>query len=169
MQPALQVDLPETEHGYNVLLVFRVFQKHSFHTSTLCGFQECLYPKVKTEGCAFHSKNCLCVGRDQSVNQQNAHTAITTMVIKSQGLHQVKNRQRETSRRAEPIFVSAFAVWRWAAFWANLAYHPVGTQSSFVSLSHTEMCGPAAITVGLYHRYLFIFWKRCSWWWLYWF
>lgn len=26
----------------------------------------------------------------------------------------------------------------------------MGTQSSFVSLSHTEMCGPAAISLGLY-------------------
>lgn len=139
MQPALRVDLSEAEHGYNVLLAFHVFQKCSFCTSTLCSFQECLYPKVKTEGCAFHSKNCLCLGRDQSVNQQYSHTAITAMVIISQGLHQLKNRQRKTSRRAEPIFVSAFTVWRWAAFWTNLAYHPGGTQSSFVSLSHRNV------------------------------
>lgn len=110
MQPALQVDLPETEHGYNVLLAFHVFQKCSFCTSTFGCFQKCLYPKVKTEGCAFQSKDCLCLGRDQSVNQQYTDTAITAMVIKSQGLHQLKNRQRETSRRAEPIFIFAFAV-----------------------------------------------------------
>lgn len=151
MEPALQVNLSETEHGYNVLLAFHVFQKCSFCTSTLCCFQECLYPKVKTEGCTYHSKDSLCLGRDRSVNQQYTDTAITAMVIKSQGLHQLKNRQRETSRRAESIFVSAFTVWRWAAFWTNLAYHPMGTQSSFISLSHTEICGPAAVNVGLYH------------------
>lgn len=82
MHPALLVYLSETGHGFNVLLAFHVFQKCSFCTSTLCCFQECLYPKVKTEGYTFHSKDCLCRGRDQSVNQQYTDTAITAMRIR---------------------------------------------------------------------------------------
>lgn len=50
-----------------------------------------LYPKVKTEGCAtvFHSKDCLCLGRECSVNWQCTGIVIIAMLIKNQELHQL--------------------------------------------------------------------------------
>lgn len=95
-----------------VHFAFHLFQKYSFCTNTLCYFQGWLYPKVKTEGCAtvFHHKDCFCLGQEHSVNWQYTDTAITAMVIKNRELRQLKKRQREAIRRAEPIYVSAFTV-----------------------------------------------------------
>lgn len=67
---------------------------------------------MKTEDCAAvcHSKDYLCLGRECGVDRRYADIAITVMLVKNQELHRLKKGQRESSRRAEPIFVSAFAI-----------------------------------------------------------
>ena len=92
-------------------LAFHFFWKCSFCTSSLCCFQEWLYPKVKTV-LQFFTAKTTSVWRECSVNWQYTDTPITAKQIESQELRQLKERQRETSRRAEAIFASAFTVWR---------------------------------------------------------
>lgn len=106
-------------------------------------------------------------GENQSVNQQYTDTAITAMVIKSQGLHQLKNRQRETSRRAEPIFVSTLQC-EGGQHSEQILHTILWEHKAPLWAWATEKCVDQLLSV-LGHGYLFIFWKQCSWWWLYWF